>query len=354
MTELDRAIEAETFDASIEGHEAVEEGEEIQAVGLALAPTDQGPAIFSKDPKEALAQMETIVATIASKCAGPRFISDIKGKQFPKVDWWTTIGGTLGLFPVTEWARRLDRPGEITYEARVSVKRFGQEITAGEAICSSLEKNWRNSDEYAIKSMSITRATGKAFRIGFSMLAVMAGLEPTPAEEITSEMLDKKHADQFPEDNLPPVPEGTDTTAPKPETPGKTDFEKQGQLYGYLCEICGVDGTKVLSEEDRRKLSDELVDLTTFDIDGEIKSETSLRKLKGKWLNTAIGKARGKLGPPDARKELLHLLDCPSLSQELADEYRKEADDNRHTERWCKDQVAIVKGLIADAEKEKE
>ncbi|KKM61135.1 hypothetical protein LCGC14_1534660, partial [marine sediment metagenome] len=52
--------------------------------------------------------------------------------------------------------------------------------------------------------------------------------------------------------NLPPLPEGTDTTAPKPETPGKTDFEKQTQLYGYLCEITGIDGTKVLSKEDRR------------------------------------------------------------------------------------------------------
>ena len=195
---------------------------------------DSIPAIFSSDPKEALAQMEAIVGTIASKCAGPRFISDIKGKKFPKVDWWTTIGGTLGLFPVTEWARRLDRPGEITYEARVSVKRHGQEITAGEAICSSLEKSWCNKDEYAIKSMSITRATGKAFRVGFSMLAVMAGLEPTPAEEITSEVLDKKHAEQFPEENLPPIPEGTETKAPRPETVGKTDFEKQQQLYGYI------------------------------------------------------------------------------------------------------------------------
>ena len=149
--------------------------------------------------------------------------------------------------------------------------------------------------------------------------------------------------------NLPPLPEGTDTTAPKPETPGKTDFEKQTQLYGYLCEITGIDGTKVLSKEDRRKLSDELVALTEFESEGEIKSETSLRKLKGKWLNTALGKAKAKLGT--AKDELLHLLDCPALSQELADEYRKEADDKRHKEQWYKDQVAIVNGLIADAEK---
>jgi len=33
--------------------------------------------------------------------------------------------------------------------------------------------------------MAITRATAKAYRIGLSFLATFAGLEPTPAEEIT-------------------------------------------------------------------------------------------------------------------------------------------------------------------------
>ena len=349
MTEQDRTKEAKVSD------EAIEEGEEIQAAGLALAPTDQGAAIFSKDPREALAQMETIVTTIASKCAGPRFISDIQGKKFPKVDWWTTIGGTLGLFPITEWARRLDRPGEITYEARVSVKRHGQEITAGEAICSSLEKSWRNKDEYAIKSMSITRATGKAFRVGFSMLAVMAGLEPTPAEEITSEMLDKKHAEQFPEENLPPIPEGTETKAPRPETVGKTDFEKQQQLYGYICEMTGIFPEKdtPLSADEKASFSMELVALTEFESGGEkVEGEKSLRKLKGPRLNVAIGKAKAKLGT--AKDELLRLLEHPGLSQEIVDGFLVEAADKRHKEQWFKDNIAIVKGLIADVEEEKQ
>ncbi len=157
--------------------------------------------------------------------------------------------------------------------------------------------------------------------------------------------------------DLPSVPEGTDTTAPKPETPGKTDFEKQTQLYGYLCEICGVAPDKSpleLSGDEKKKLSDELVELTTFpsaDGPGGFKSEASLRKLKGKWLNTAIGKAKGKLGLPDAREELLHLLDHPGLGQETVDGFLREAGDGRHKEQWYKDQIAIVNGLIADAEK---
>jgi len=152
------------------------------------------PVVFSRDPKQALAQMRDLVKDVAKECTGPNFISNIKGKQYPKVEWWTTVGASLGLFPVNEWAKRLDRDGEIVYEARVSVRNQGNVVTAAQSLCSSKEDNWHTEnkktgditpkDEHAIMSMAITRATSKSFRIGLSMLAVMAGLEPTPAEEI--------------------------------------------------------------------------------------------------------------------------------------------------------------------------
>ncbi len=159
--------------------------------------------------------------------------------------------------------------------------------------------------------------------------------------------------------NLSPLPEGTDTTAPKPAVGGKTDFEKQTQLYGYLCEICGIDqkevftSGRILSADEKVRLSAELEALTEFENGGEkIAGEKSLRDLKGKRLNVALGKAKAKLGHSTAKDELLHLLDCPALSQEIADEYRKEADDKRHKDQWFKDQIVIVNGLITDAEKE--
>ncbi|MDP7475517.1 MAG: hypothetical protein QF859_06100, partial [Candidatus Marinimicrobia bacterium] len=49
------------------------------------------------------------------------------------------------------------------------------------------EDQWKDAPEYSIKSMAITRATGKAYRIPLSFLAVMAGLAPTNAEEIPVE-----------------------------------------------------------------------------------------------------------------------------------------------------------------------
>lgn len=152
------------------------------------------------DGVAALKRAEEMVQYLSAKCKGPAFISNIKGKKYPKVEWWTTVGAGLGLFPVEESCQRLDRQGEVAYMAIVTVRRSGEVISRGSAMCSNLEATWSKRDEYAIRSMAVTRATGKAYRIAFSFLAVMAGLEATPAEE----MLENQ-----PRSKQPPDPERT-------------------------------------------------------------------------------------------------------------------------------------------------
>jgi len=145
---------------------------------------DSYPALFSHDPEQAYREAQRIVNVVASMCTGPGYVVNIRGKQYPKIEWWTSVSASLGLFPRVLYSKRLDRDSEIAYEAKVEVHRNGQIIASGEAMCSNREDRWRSADEYAIKSMSITRASGKAYRIPLSFLAVMAGLEVTPAEEM--------------------------------------------------------------------------------------------------------------------------------------------------------------------------
>ena len=145
---------------------------------------DNHRALFSHDPEQAYREAQRLVNVVASMCTGPGYLVNIRGKQYPKIEWWTSVSASLGLFPGVLYSKRLDRDGEIAYEAKVEVYRNGQIIASGEAMCSNREDRWRNADEYAIKSMSITRASGKAYRIPLSFLAVMAGLEVTPAEEM--------------------------------------------------------------------------------------------------------------------------------------------------------------------------
>jgi hypothetical protein len=141
-------------------------------------------ALFSRDPEQAFKEAQRLVNIVAGKCSGPGYMVNIKGKLYPKIEWWTTISASLGMFPQVVFAKRLDREDEVAYEAKVAVYRQDQIIASGEAMCSSKETRWENADEYAIKSMAITRASGKAYRIPLSFLAVMAGLEATPAEEM--------------------------------------------------------------------------------------------------------------------------------------------------------------------------
>ena len=144
-------------------------------------------ALFSHDPERAYKEAQRLVSVVANRCTGPGYLVNIKGKQYPKIEWWTSVSASLGLFPRVLYSKRLDRDDEIAYEAKVEVHRNGQIVASGEALCSSKEMRWQYADEYAIKSMAITRASGKAYRIPLSFLAVMAGLEVTPAEEMPSE-----------------------------------------------------------------------------------------------------------------------------------------------------------------------
>jgi len=145
---------------------------------------DNQRALFSHDPEKAYKEAQRLVSVVANRCTGPGYLVNIRGKQYPKIEWWTSVSASLGLFPRVLYSKRLDRDSEIAYEAKVEVYRNNQIIASGEAMCSNREERWRNAEEYAIKSMSITRASGKAYRIPLSFLAVMAGLEVTPAEEM--------------------------------------------------------------------------------------------------------------------------------------------------------------------------
>ena len=148
---------------------------------------DNHTLLFSSDPEQAYQEAQRLVKVVASRCTGPGYLVNIDGKQYPKIEWWTSVSASLGVFPQVVYSKRIDREDEIVYEAKVEVHRNGQVLSSGEALCSSREARWQNADEYAIKSMAITRASGKAYRIPLSFLAVMAGLEVTPAEEMPSE-----------------------------------------------------------------------------------------------------------------------------------------------------------------------
>ena len=60
----------------------------------------------------------------------------------------------------------------------------GALVGAAEAQVTRQEQNWRSRDDYALRSMAQTRATGKAMRLPLGFVMSLAGYEATPAEEM--------------------------------------------------------------------------------------------------------------------------------------------------------------------------
>lgn len=138
---------------------------------------------------------------------------------------WAALLGLMNVDPVPAWCRKLDRDGETIYEARMELYKGGQLIGAGEAIASSKEgAQWARS-EHGIKSMAQTRALGKAARLKFAWIMVLAGYAPTPAEEMPEEDRPSVHMPR-----AKPVP-----IAAKPVEPVETTAEPEGsKLLGQL------------------------------------------------------------------------------------------------------------------------
>ena len=146
----------------------------------------QSPSLFnSSSPSLIIEEATDIANQLSDIIKTKKLYKPIGAKSHVFVEGWTTLGALLGVFPYPESSVRLDREDEIAYEASVIVRTLdGVEVSKGEAICSSKEANWRNSDEYAIKSMATTRATSKAMRIPLGWVMVLAGYSATPAEEM--------------------------------------------------------------------------------------------------------------------------------------------------------------------------
>jgi hypothetical protein len=161
---------------------------------LALAQPPQYLGLFGTDDPDAIVEKASRIATTLVNLVKKRgLVLDIKGKQFPKVEAWQTMGAMLSINSVCDWSR----PVEGGWEARVVLyNRNGQTIGAAEGQCTKQESGKNKWEDYAIRSMAQTRATSKAYRSILGFIMVLAGYQATPAEEITPEMFDDKRSEK--------------------------------------------------------------------------------------------------------------------------------------------------------------
>jgi hypothetical protein len=193
-----------------------------ETTALAVLPeqAQQSVTLFrTDDPQEVIVRASAIATALKDVIAKQGLISNIGGKSYPKCEAWTLCGTMLGVFPVLVW----NRPVEGGWEARVEARNARGEIFgAAEAQCLRTERNWSNRDDFAIRSMSQTRATAKALRMPLGFIMTLAGYSPTPAEEMMHENEERPASLPIQPKPAAPQPRTQPTTTAAPKATEKT------------------------------------------------------------------------------------------------------------------------------------
>ena len=126
----------------------------------------------TENPVEVVERASTIATALADVIKSRSLYKHIGQSDHVFVEGWTLLGSMLGVFAEVEWSR----PSEDGWEARAVARTLaGRTVGAAESMCSRSESKWRNSDDYAIRSMAQTRAVSKALRLPLGFIMELAG-----------------------------------------------------------------------------------------------------------------------------------------------------------------------------------
>jgi hypothetical protein len=146
-------------------------------------------ALSVDGPRGVITQAKAVAEELAKLVRDKKLSVNLQGREYVKVEGWSTLGAMLGVLPREVSVERQEDGGYLAVVELVRVS-DGAIIGRGSALCGMDEHDrngnltWGSRAEYARRSMAITRATGKAYRLGFSWIMTLAGYEPTPAEEM--------------------------------------------------------------------------------------------------------------------------------------------------------------------------
>lgn len=121
--------------------------------------------------------------------AARHLYQEIKGKRYLTAEAWELIGAFNNVHAIANSVDPVYLEGKlIGYKARVELSRHGETVGAAEMVCGMEEYPCQGrsgtAKDRAAMSAAQTWATSKAYRLNYSWVAVLAGFEPTPAEEM--------------------------------------------------------------------------------------------------------------------------------------------------------------------------
>lgn len=147
-------------------------------------PIAQGP----ETPKALLKRSKEVAKAVKQFIRENRSMQlTIEGKKYPKAEVWQFAAACFGVTAMVASTQELlnEKQEEIGYIAIAhALNSAGRVISGAESTCMCDEPEWKHAPSFKIRSMAQTRSCSKVHRNLFAYVMVLAGLCPTPAEEM--------------------------------------------------------------------------------------------------------------------------------------------------------------------------
>jgi hypothetical protein len=196
----------------------------------ALQNTGHQALALAGDPDQALAHGQRAAKALMDFAQRAGAIMEIRGQRYLKSEGWLFLAKAFGVtVRIGSVDQITDKP--LTFRASAEVlDQAGQVVGQGFGFCSASEKTWSTRPAFALASMAQTRATVRALRPALGWVPVLGGFEPTPSDEMPSDVVDAHWTPAPPQAPRQPAP----APASPPTVPGMATTA-QAQRIAALC-----------------------------------------------------------------------------------------------------------------------
>ena len=192
------------------------------------------PAASAKDVVDAGREYAAALMDVVKNQQKKKLVHRIGNNRYLAAEAWLMIARFNGTVPMIQETVPVEDEGKVIgYKARAVIRRLadGVDVSAAESMCGLTEhvtkgQKDEGSRRNAAMRMAQTRASAKACRIAYAHIVVLAGYEPTPAEEMGatgSEVPIETHED-------PPQRTKPAQRAPRVKKPEAEDVESEEVL----------------------------------------------------------------------------------------------------------------------------
>lgn len=208
-----------------------------------LVEISKSDIFVARDPRVVLAEAKKAAEALMSVVALKKNPVKFNGQQYLEYEDWMTVAKFYGITAKVTRTQFVDYGGVNGFEAWADALRSdGLVISSAEAMCLNDEDNWSTRAKYEwkdkvktkvgevrvplfqLKSMAQTRACAKALRNVLAWVVVLAGFQPTPAEEMTGD-----EASPF-----------VQKPKPKVQAMDMADFKSMKSKYAGTCKSCEI------------------------------------------------------------------------------------------------------------------